>query len=535
MGEWDFFWTEEVAIESGGRYPLLLNRFHDHLEEYLIKGIVSVTDRLRYISFCCWAIGDIEIHVKPLKFESFLEAFRRREAALCIGTILLKPKTIMGNYTTYGRDVMRGKIDSVDKEYDTSFMVLPSNELGAYGQYYKGTMQSWGLTCINEQGIICLTEKGFELYKIMDELYSQTKYYTTYKGDKVVPGKVLLEWAEINTYDNITDEKHIKEREFYRDIIFHLDVKEVKDGRRDTFVIYLECIEKMQNEGCNFTEDYLSDILYYKKYIDEAGVLHNLELMPKLSNTQFHWMLYEMQGYFRWYISEYFRSFLKLLSGAPNGLSIDEVMNNIDQRTFNDFIYEYTDQKNEYYTMKLSEFSGIIEDIYDQDYFSWESALIYNSRNNGVEGFSKVAAGLIMMISLLKIQFDLIKNDSRYLEIRINLTADFWFKDILEIFEGLKNKSLPEVLELILVEFVIRQHNNAMYEKKDLRRCWFTLCGNKYQYQADSNSIWRPAKHNIICNFLFDMGLILTSEQTFILSDEGKTFYRNIRKEYYEE
>ena len=74
-----------------------------------------------------------------------------------------------------------------------------------------------------------------------------------------------------------------------------------------------------------------------------------------------------------------------------------------------------------------------------------------------------------------------------------------------------------------------------MYEKRDLRRCWFTMSGDKYQYQADSSSIWRPAKHNIICNFLFDMGLISVTEGTFILTQEGRELYFRLKEEYYEE
>jgi len=41
---WMPYWNDTVKIESGGRHPLLLNRFHNHMEEFLIKSIVSTTD-----------------------------------------------------------------------------------------------------------------------------------------------------------------------------------------------------------------------------------------------------------------------------------------------------------------------------------------------------------------------------------------------------------------------------------------------------------------------------------------------------------
>ena len=82
--------VNDAEDESGGRYPLLLNRFHDHMEGLLIKGIVSLTDRLRYISYCCWAIGDIEKTCRLDNYSEFVEAFRRRENALALGLYLLK-------------------------------------------------------------------------------------------------------------------------------------------------------------------------------------------------------------------------------------------------------------------------------------------------------------------------------------------------------------------------------------------------------------------------------------------------------------
>lgn len=534
MVEWKPFWTDEVIIEKGGRYPLLLNRFHDHLEDYLIKGIVSVTDRLRYISYCCWIIGDIQNNIKPERYPDFVEAFRRREGALAIGTRLLEPKTVMGNYTTYGRDVMRGVVEEVNCDYKTSFKILPSNELGAYGQYYKGTMQNWGLTFVNEDGIVQLTDLGFKLYLIMDSIYEDSEYYKNHKGENEVPGKVLIKWAELNEYDNITDDLHINERKFYREVIFHLDTKSVIDGRRDTFAMYLECIEKLETSNCIFNEEYLNDIFFYLKYEGVNKNIINFNFSIDVENTRFIWEIYEMHAHFRWWISEYFRMFLRLLLGSSEGLTIEEVFNCINIEEFNDLIFDYTNIEKNYYEMNFGAFLDYMNEVYNTDEFLWESWLTFNSREGEIYGFSQVAAGLIMMIALFNKRYEHIKIDSRYINVKMKLSEDYSFSSVLDICEGLQGKSILEVLELLLRQFVIRQHNSAMYEKHDLRRCWFTVSGEKYLYQADASSIWRPAKHNIICNFLFDMGLAVPTEDSFVLSDEGKEFYKFLKDEYYE-
>ena len=130
---WQPFWTREVKIESGGRYPLGLNLFHNHLESFLIKAIVYSANRLRYITYYCWAIGDIQESVECEQYSDFVKAFRLRENALALGFYLRKPE-----YSVIGSVAMK-QFDNKDiKEYDCSFKLMQSNQLGGFGLYYIG-------------------------------------------------------------------------------------------------------------------------------------------------------------------------------------------------------------------------------------------------------------------------------------------------------------------------------------------------------------------------------------------------------------
>lgn len=536
MPTWEPFWTEETAIESGGRYPLLLNRFHDHLEEYLIKGIVSITDRLRYVSYCCWIIGDIENTMDCKKCTDFEEAFRRRESALAIGTLLLNPESQIGKYTMYGREFLRPMIDGVSKKYNTTKSILPSNSLGAYGQYYKGTLQTWGLTYVNEDGIVCLTESGNTLYRIMDEYYHNSEYFRFHKGNSEVPGTVLKKWAEINHFDTIADDYHSAEREFYQNILFHLSDASTSDGRRDTLVIYMECINELSARGkpisINDFQNYLRNILYYEKYYDEDGTLYAFTVSPFLQNTRFMWMIYEIHVYYRWWIEEFFRMFLGLLKGSSNGMTVDEIIGIIDGDTFNETVQDYLEDDTDYLSQTFKTFNESVLRI-KRKHPEWpiEEFISFSEYS----GFSDIAAGLLMMISLLNDRFEQIKNEPLFIEdVRMKLTEDFWLKDIHDRIEYFNGLPLRDVLRMIINQIIISQHNKAMYDKRDLRRCWFSLSANKYQFHADSSSIWRPAKHNIICNFLYDMGLICLQDDGIFLTQEGKVLYQTLRDEYYE-
>lgn len=89
--KWQPRWTTAVKIESGGRYPLGLNRFHNGLEEILIKSITFLANRLRYYTYCCWAVGDIERNESCQNWGDFVRAFQKRETAFSLGLYLLEP------------------------------------------------------------------------------------------------------------------------------------------------------------------------------------------------------------------------------------------------------------------------------------------------------------------------------------------------------------------------------------------------------------------------------------------------------------
>ena len=531
MTNWAPFWTDEVTIENGGRYPLLLNRFHDHMEEYLIKGIVSITDRLRYVSYCCWVIGDIEYSLKCKHYYEFSEAFRRREAALAVGTYLLKPTTKIGNYTIYGRDYMRGRVDDIARTYNTSFSVLPSNELGAYGQYYKGSLQNWGLTEITNDGIVHLTELGKKLYAIMDDTYKNCSYYKDYKGKKLVPGDVLVEWGSINQYDNITDNNHLKERNFFKNILFHMDRKNVPDGRRDTLMIYLDCIAEAERKHHNFDAQMVRSVMYYKKYVNVKGEIVEFNVSNFLQDTLYYWKIYHAHTYFRWWIEEYFKMFLRIIKMSPNGYSLSEVVNLVKAQVFNIAINKVTGKILDYYNMVFIDFVESIGAYSKQSEYLFEEYISINSESDSI---SHTSANMLMILATIYQEWIIMRQDSRYINIRMNYTDDFWFKDIMERIECYKNFSIQEVLYDILEYFIIPRHNMAMYEKRDLRRCWFTKSGDKYQYQSDSTSIWSDGKYRIIYNFLYDMGITNVIDNTIILTNEGKILYKDLRENYYE-
>lgn len=530
MLSWSPFWNDTVKIESGGRYPLLLNRFHDHMEDFLIKAIVSTTDRLRYISYCCWAIGDIEDMLNCKKYSDFVEAFRRRENAFAIGSYLLKPDvSTHGSYKVYGRNTLKNFVTNENQDYNCSFKLMKSANLGAYELYYSGTIFNWGLVWQDENGVIKLTENGRKLYNIVRRYYKNSLYYKKYKGESIVPGNILKEWANVNNYDSITDDFCSEEREFYKKIIFRLDDLQKSDLRRDTFAFFLECIKQCSKNGVSFDEDVLRNIHYYGVYYDGYGKIKKFFVPDYFEDVVFYWMIYEIHVYFRWWISEYLRYFLTVLKSKENGMTIDEFFETIDIENFNKVATKYTFKPMDYYNSELSVVLDLIKyPTKIDDSFSEET--ITEARE--IISSGDLAKVVLMIVGLYR-KYQSINKDQRYLWIRGKLMDDFWSDELFLEFNNLKSMKVSDFLKYLLKKYIIAKHDYRMYEKQDLRRCWFTKENKRYIFQADESPIWRPAKFKTILSFLLDMRLIEYSGDILILTKDGTDFYQYLKREFY--
>ena len=523
---WQPQWTTQVRIESGGRYPLGLNRFHDGLEEILIKGIVGAANRLRYVTYCCWCIGDIQNYESSSDYPEFVDAFTRRENALALGLYLMKPP-----YSVYGSSAMSKLVTEGIKEYDTTFKLMASTDLGAYGLYYAGTMFNWGLTESNEKGIVKLTETGEELYQIIDGQYRATrpKYYTKFKGRKRVRTDTLLEWALVNDFDNIRIPMHKAEREFYKAILFRLGKTQTTDYRRDTFAFVMECIERCAGDGICFDEDSLRNIHYYSAYRNAQNRQRRFSVPDCFKDVHFYWAVYEGHVYFRWWLSRYFEVFLNHLKSCDSGATLEEFLDGIEVDEFNDAVAAFSGRRDDFYHKPMRTLLGLLRSPSDLAYRCSEEAL---KEDEDFESPSGVLAKFVLTMANLYVKFKEIRTDRRYQYLVLNLGEDLWFEALFR-FINLEKMSVREFLGKVLKKYIIDQHDLIMIEKNDLRRCWFTTENGRYFHQADESLIWRPAKYQTIMNFLSDMKLVDVGNDKVGLTREGRTFFQALLQDYY--
>ena len=523
---WQPQWTTQVKIESGGRYPLGLNRFHEGLEDLLIKGIIGAANQLRYITYCCWAIGDIENNENCSDYSEFVDAFTRRENALALGLYMLQP-----DYTVYGSEAISKIAKDTIKEYDCTFRLMQSNDLGAYGLYYAGTIYNWGLTETDEKGIIRLTQTGKELYEIIEQNYRQVQpdYYKKHRGKKIVPAKALLQWAQVNDFDNIRESAHKREREFFKSIIFRLEKKKSADYRRDTFAFVMECIDRSSNTNTTFDEDHLRTIHYYSSYFDDGDKVCKFSVPKHFNDVHFYWSIYEGHVYFRWWLSKYFDVFLQHLKSCNNGSTVEEFFAEVNPEEFNSTVKFFCEKRKDFFSASMKaiidlfpEPSNLPDDISEE--------LITEDEDH--ESLSGILAKFVLISASLYVRFKRVRSDRRYQFIAAKLSSDLWF-EALFCFSNLERMLVSAFLRTLLKKYIIDQHDLIMFEKNDLRRCWFTTENKRYFHQADVSLIWRPAKFRTIMNFLYDMNLVDNSNGIVKISREGNILFQNLMRDYY--
>src|ERR1700733_6222577 len=150
-------WTKRVVTELGGRDPLGLSRVGQLLTDLLLPGITTQTNRARYYGLYCWILWHIQEQERPQRWEEFVHAFQRREAAVALSTLVNDIDTSPVGVEAAKRRLAEGEATG---EINTSFQVLPSNPLGGFGQYYAGSLYALGLT----------HRPGDKMFRVTDDL-----------------------------------------------------------------------------------------------------------------------------------------------------------------------------------------------------------------------------------------------------------------------------------------------------------------------------------------------------------------------------
>jgi hypothetical protein len=521
-------WTRRVATE-GGRDPLGLSRVAFTITDYLLSGIVTTTDRARYYSFYTWALWHIAQEEQPGNFEAFRDAFRRREATMALATLAMDPSS-----SPVGVDATR-KYFAAGIEagsFDCNFKVLPSNQLGGYGQYYAGSLYKLRLLEWTEDGI---GRVGPGIAVELAESFQAAIENTPYIKKRLfleagISKNDLLKSSPALSLDALEENFTSEERKRLTEILFGLrEVKQEGAGTRlrgETLTLVLHIISELERTGFKVVaersehgfrlDEYLLYPMYYGRLwpIDHKAYSYNVPEGLQLCSSL--WRQLCLHQFFCQALEDLLCSVLEASGLETQGLLTNHISQSLIQQDFFSFlrsavgkaadsprdllaaldIIEVPDEAfSLHYQRKLSPVHKLSE-----------AQILYLKKASAAQQ----AARGVLMLAILYGKWRGIKNDKAFAYVSQSANAELWAGRVIDTMDTWLDPSATwaSVLQSLLETFVINQHDRIFYEKGNLRSSWLKRTEGRVFKEQDYEPVWRNSRMFSCVRIMADLKLL---------------------------
>lgn len=541
-------WTKRVIAEMGGRDPLGLSRVSDMIVEFLLTGITTQTNRVRYYSFYCWNIWHIHLTEKPQKYKDFVDSFRRKEAVIAMSTYAnncnTSPVGIKAVLPILKKGFQQGEMDS-------NFRVLPSNALGGYGQYYGGSMYQLGLTHRAENGIDNLNIGiGQAIAKAFHESILETPYIQKELFRKTkIPLVDFNRSKKLLTLDAIMKKSGVKERELLIDLFFGFNGTTICEStllRRHTLGQILHILYEYERYDLYLNLDNINDIFVYAPSYFDVIWSKDDKTIPYKCPEKFRfchslWRQFCLQQYFANALENILIAVLEIIGNESGGLTIENIALRLMETTFLKVLRDKTG-KDCYRPRELLKALNIEDIPTHESSYDLQQLLIptaknseYDIRSISDEDTGSVTAKAILLLAVLYGKWRGIQDEKGMCYVHEHAGNDLWFWTFVPIIDKWldKNTNWYETLERIIRCFIVDQHNRIMCEKKRLESCWFRTDGDRLFKEQDYSSAFRANRHLQAVNIMRDLCLIEYDDEGHLsITSKGKTILNKILNEH---
>ncbi|MCA1564353.1 MAG: hypothetical protein LC803_01590 [Acidobacteria bacterium] len=533
-------WTKRVITDMGGRDPLGLSRVAFLITDYLLTGIITTTDRARYYSFYCWALWHIQQEEKPKKYQEFLDAFRRREAAMALATIANNPATSPVGVEATRIYFSRGKETG---QFDCDFKVLPSNPLGGYGQYYAGSIYHLSLSHRPEDFIDRVTEGTAEK---LAEAYHETIEHTPYikKGlfrDTDISVKDLSNSKEFLTLDALNEPFAREERKKLIEIFFGLDGQPEDEKtilRRQTLIQILHLISEYEkndylpnSEKTVTLDECLLYPLYYGVLWPEDDETLAYTALKSFSFNCSMWKQFCLHQFLAQAVEGLMRGVLEVVSSVSGGLTLGEVISRLIQPEFFSVMKKITGSDCATPSTLLSNLgiSGLPDNKTSLDLqkklkpsHPLSEAQLLRLNDSSPEA---IFAKAILLLGVIYGKWRGVAYDQALHHVKSKAGDELWAGKVLpELDIWLDTETTwADSLEFLIELFVLEQHDRIMYEKRRLDSCWLHRAEGKIFKDQDYHPVWRASRFLNSIKIMADLGLInISKEKNLSLTKQGQ-------------
>lgn len=530
-----------------GRDPLGLSRVAQTITDYLLTGIITQTDRARYYSFYCWALWHIQMEESPTRFQDFVDGFRRREAAVALATVLNNEETSPVGVTAVRSVINEGRPAG---RFNSDFRVLPSNQLGGYGQYYSGSIYQLGLTHRLEDGMDRVTEGSAEtLANTFHDSVKKTPYIKkSLFLEKTVSSKELELSKQFLTIDALSEPFCIKEREILRQLFFSFGEKKLGDRellRRQTLAQILYIVSEYEAKEHPARFDDIDWYLVYPTYY--YGVLQ----FEDKSTSAYHcpekfevcrslWRQYCLQQFVTQAIESLMYAVLETVGSESGGLSLDETISRLIGSDFLSILKNVAGNSCKCPWQLLAAFN--VDKIPDERYsIKLQKRFSITNGKSEAEILSidekSPAAALAVAVLLLSCIYGKwrgIKNDIGCSYVVQHAGHELWVGSVIPSLDTWLKKDTTwcETLRFMIEGFVINQHDRVMYEKRRLDSCWLSRAEGKIIKEQDYDPKWRSSRHRNAVTILRDLGFVdIDADMMISITKDGRKILQKVLKD----
>ena len=321
-------WTEELTTTfKSGEDHLGVDGAAQSYQQYLIPGIITITEHARYYSFYAWVLYRFINGGSRLLKDFKGTFFKRHEVALILGCYSHHPDESLGGLVGSGTNNYKarqmwesGERISLDADYF-------KDKLGGLGQYYRTAMQTMGLIAESEHPnwVYRLTSQGKELAVAYEKSIQETAYFKALKKRGPLERLSRDDAAEYGNMGCICPQAltHGADRELLRHAFFRFDqVGDVGNShvrRRLSLGITLDLVHGARGK----LEEYMIRRALYLGEYAPGRVYRPAKRLEKWSER---WKMVEIRHMYSLGLQCLFAAFLLYLSQQNSGISFADWM-----------------------------------------------------------------------------------------------------------------------------------------------------------------------------------------------------------------
>jgi len=440
------------------------------------------------------------------------------------------------------------------RHLSTDFKPLPSNPLGGYGQYYRGSLYRLGLTHILEtaNGIDQLTSLGDQFAEAFARKLAKTQYCLDKCQDedelslemlKELGSKMCL--CQLPTHND-------SELKLLTDLFFGLgryNSVEEASLRRQSLLFGLDVTSNANKTRVAITPSHFdSSVLCEAAYFGQlspGGTAYKYTPPTSLQTCVDNWRLFTLHRYFSYALEHLLSALLEEMKmKRSDGLSLDEFLDTLNWKDIASHFEKRVARRPK--ELQLAKWVACILGRQDpinksiSKTFDEQTRLDATCNELGLAdelselGDTNPISNRVALA--LRLLFTLYCRFYHYYAARVKIWNDvaawadnnLWFQTTIQLLDKhlKRDATIAELLHELLDQQVVKQYDTVMDQKGKLESPWFQHNGDKLVWQCDYSPIWRGSKMDNCLSILTDLNLVkVNREDSIMLTASGKALH----------